>query len=243
MTFISLPDLISSIGIVTLGAVLQGTVGFGSALIAAPFLVLIEPRLIPGPLILAGFFLSSLMSYRDWRSIDFQNLKWALFGRIPSTALTAILLVFLPKTATESIIGLVVLLAVALSFSGLKIRLRPITLFSAGVASGFMGTMASIGGPPIAILMQYVQPTRFRGTLGAYFGMGSLMSIIALTLVGRFRLFELFAGLSLFPGILLGFFISNRLTHLLHREQLRPIVLTVSALAALAVILRALLFH
>ena len=57
--------------ITTAGATLQGAVGFGLGLLSVPLLILIEPDFIPGPLILAAFFLNILVSLRERQSVDF----------------------------------------------------------------------------------------------------------------------------------------------------------------------------
>ena len=53
-------DLMLALFIVALAAALQSAIGFGLALVAAPFLLMIEPRLIPGPLVMASLALTAL---------------------------------------------------------------------------------------------------------------------------------------------------------------------------------------
>ncbi|WP_422446035.1 MULTISPECIES: hypothetical protein [unclassified Endozoicomonas] len=48
---LSLLHVVAAMGVVGLGAIVQGTIGFGMAVVAAPFLYHIDPALIPGPLI------------------------------------------------------------------------------------------------------------------------------------------------------------------------------------------------
>ncbi|NIR59973.1 MAG: sulfite exporter TauE/SafE family protein, partial [Gammaproteobacteria bacterium] len=52
-------------------------------------------------------------------------------------------------------VGALVLLAVAMSVAGLKISPTRPTLITAGALSGFMSTVSSVGGPPLAITYQH----------------------------------------------------------------------------------------
>ena len=50
-------DLLLAISVVTIGSVIQGSVGFGLGPLAVPLLVLLDPIFVPGPLILAALLL------------------------------------------------------------------------------------------------------------------------------------------------------------------------------------------
>jgi uncharacterized membrane protein YfcA len=231
-------ELAAAAAAVFVGAVLQGAVGFGLALVAAPILLLIDPRLVPGPLIFAALFLTFLSAYRDRHAIDFTGLGWGLAGRLPGTLLGAALLAILPPERLAVPIALVVLLAVAMSASGARVDPTPRILVGAGLLSGFMGTTSSIGGPPIAMVYQNAPGDRLRGTLGGYFVIGAVMSLTAIAAVGRFGVAELRWGVALVPGILLGFALSNRLTPWLDGGYTRPAVLAVAAAAGIGILVR-----
>ena len=49
---------------VALGALIQGTIGFGLGLFAAPLLILIDPRLVPGPILVSSAVLTVLLARR-----------------------------------------------------------------------------------------------------------------------------------------------------------------------------------
>jgi uncharacterized membrane protein YfcA len=223
---------------VFVGAVLQGAVGYGVALVAAPILLLIDPHLVPGPMIFASLFLTGLSAWRDRHAIRLSELGWVLAGRLPGTLLGAALLAILsPERLAGPLAGLV-LLAVAISAAGVRVEPTPRALLGAGLLSGFMGTTSSIGGPPIALVYQHAPGDRLRGTLGGHFMVGTLISLAAITAVDRFGAFELRWGLALVPGILLGFAISSRLTPWVDRGFTRPAVLAVAAAAGIGVLVR-----
>src|SRR5690625_7409208 len=78
-------------------------------------------------------------------------IKLALTGRILGTALAIFILSYLSLVFLNIIFASIILLAVALSVSGLRISPTKINLGIAGLFSGLMGTLTSVGAPPLAI--------------------------------------------------------------------------------------------
>jgi uncharacterized membrane protein YfcA len=226
--------------VVAVGSLLQGAVGFGLSLIAAPLVTLIDPTLVPGPLLMAALVLPVLTARRDRSWIDLRGVRWALVGRVPGSMLGAAMLSGLSPRYMSLAIGLVVLVGVAMTASGIHLRPRASTLLAAGVLSGFMGTTAAIGGPPLALVYQHAEGPRLRGTLAGYFVVAAAISIAVLALAGRFGRHDVLAGVALLPGVVLGYSLSHRAARWVDRGFTRHAVLLVSALAALALVIRAL---
>jgi uncharacterized membrane protein YfcA len=225
---------------VAFGAAVQGAVGFGMALIAAPLLVLIRPELVPGPLLINGLALTLLVARRERDSIDLFGVKWALVGRIPGVALGALALASAPAEEMSLLVGLAVLAGVALGFARVDLSPSPRVLLGAGLFSGLFGTIASIGGPPLALVYQHAPGPQLRGTLAGYFIVGSLMTLAALIPIGRYGASELTWTLLLLPGTLLGFAGSNRLTGWVDAGRTRRAVLAITTAAGAAAVLRSL---
>jgi uncharacterized membrane protein YfcA len=232
-----LPLLAASVAI-GFGALVQGAVGFGMALVAAPLLVLIRPELVPGPLLVNGLALTLLVARRERDSIDLLGVKWGLVGRLPGIAIGAAALALISEQAMSLLVGLSVLAGVALGFSGLRLTPSPRYLLFAGFVSGIFGTIASVGGPPIALLYQHETGPRLRGTLAGYFIVGGVMSLAALIWVGRFGRDELLWTLLLLPATALGFAGSSRLTAWVDAGRTRRAVLGITLAAGLAAVLR-----
>jgi uncharacterized membrane protein YfcA len=233
--------LLAACAAVTIGSALQGSVGLGLGLVAAPILALIDPMLVPGPILFCGLALTLLMSYRERQAMDVSGLKWGVVGRFLGTLVAVVVLTNVPKKELTLILGALVLFAVALSASGLHVRPTTWTLISAGALSGFMGTTSTIGGPPIALLYQNAPGARLRSTLSGYFALGTTISLLALAAVARFGRHEFWSALVLLPGVLIGFVLSTRTLPLLDRGYTRAAVLTISAVSGAIVILRELL--
>jgi uncharacterized protein len=229
--------------IVAVGSWVQGSVGFGLALIAAPLLALISPGAVPGPLIATTFVLIVLTVVRERRSIDVRGIGWAIVGRIPGSALGAITLAAMSPRLLSFTLGALTLLAVLLTATRLHIERKPPWLFVAGSISGFMGTTSAIGGPAIALLYQRDEGPTVRASLAAYFVVGSLMSLAALSIVKRFGLADLVQGATMLPGMFVGFALSARFGAFLDRGRTRAAVLIVAGLSGVGAMLRAALMQ
>ncbi|MDZ4675170.1 MAG: sulfite exporter TauE/SafE family protein [Gemmatimonadota bacterium] len=225
--------------IMTGGALVQGLIGFGLGLLAVPFLVLLDPTLVPGPILFASGVLSILMLIRERHAIRRRNLAWSLVGRVGGTALAAVVLLIVPGDRLGLLFGFLILVGTGLTASGLHIVMNPATLTGAGFASGFMATTVSIGGPPMALLYHRQDGPILRGTLSAFFVVGTVISLTALHFVDRFAWRELVLGVGLFPGIILGFAISTQLTRRIDGRMLRPAILGVCAITGLVVLIEA----
>ncbi len=232
--------IVSSI-IVAIAACIQGSIGFGLAMLAAPLLVLIEPDLVPAPLIVNGLLLTFLMAYRERKAIDVSGVTWMVTGCVPGIVAASVVLTVISADGFTILFSILVLLAVALSALGYSIRLTKTNVLIAGTFSGFMGTTSSIGGPPVALVYQNSTGAQMRGTLSAYFFICGILALVGLFIVGWFGVDELWLALSLLPGLIIGFAVSSITSGKLDRYSLRPAVLVLSGIAAFAVLARALL--
>jgi uncharacterized membrane protein YfcA len=228
--------------VMALGACVQGAVGFGASLISAPLLVLIDSDLVPGPITLASLVLNVVLivMVRDDHAID-RKVHYAMVGLVPGALVAGAALSVLDASGLAVAFALLVFLAVGLSASGLTVARTPRTLVAAGTLSGFMGTISSIGGPPIALLYQHERALVLRSTLPRYFLVASLVAVVILVPVGRLGPTEVLEGLALLPGVALGVAIAPRLSGHIDRRSARPVVLGLSVLAATAVLVKELL--
>jgi uncharacterized protein len=222
------------------GAAVQGAVGFGANLVAAPLLVLLSGGYVPGPVIVASGVLNVLLAWRSGPGDVDPNVNVAIVGQVLGALVAGSVIAMMPSDALSIVFAVLVLLAVAVSVSGWRLaRTRP-NLAGAGVASGFMGTISGIGGPPIAIAYLELDGPGLRATLARYFLVGNLVAIPTLIVVGSLDADDIPACLALIPGAVAGFLLSGWLARHADRATLRPIVLTLSSVAAVAVIIRTL---
>ena len=226
------------IAIVAAGSALQAATGMGMALLSMPLLALLDPGLVPGPMLCTVALLSAAVAWRDRGVVEPRILRPALLGFALGSAAGGVVLRLLAGLDLSRVFGGLILAAVALSVAGRSIRTSRQALLIGGVASGALGTMCGVQGPPIALVLQHQPPDRLRGTLCAFFAVGSAVSIAALAAAGLFGTRELGLGLALLPAVPLGLAVAPILTRRIDRRRARFAVLAISALSALALLLR-----
>jgi len=238
---VTLLGWLAAVSIIATGAAIQGSVGFGLGVFGAPILLLIDPRLVPGPILLDALLLTVLVAVREWKWVRLADLGWSVPGRLLGTAIAVWVLRAVPASRFQLAMGLFMLLAVALTAFGPRLPLNRRTLFGAGTLAGVMGTITSIGGPPMALLYQNEEGPRLRGTLAAFFTIGVIFSMGGLTVAGRFGWTEVKLATLLLPGIVAGFVLSAWTATRLDKRHTRAIVLVTSAVAGVLVVVKGLL--
>lgn len=226
---------------VLVGGAIQGTVGFGLAMIAAPVVALVEPRALPATLLLLAVPLTVGMALRERREVDVEGLAWIVGGRILGTAAGVGLLVAVPQRSLEVLFGTMIVTAAAVSAMRPARELGRRNRFLAGTVSGVMGTTTSIGGPPLAILYRGRPGAQIRSTLAVSFVAGLVISIGGLLLAHRIAGWQALLALELVPPLAIGLFVGSRLSAIADRAWLRPAVLAFSGVTGAAALLRGLL--
>src|SRR5689334_14532893 len=72
--------------VVALGGLLQGLIGFGLSLIAVPLIALLDPALLPVPVLMVAIAHASMSLAREFGHVDWRGVGWAMLGRLPGTA-------------------------------------------------------------------------------------------------------------------------------------------------------------
>jgi uncharacterized protein len=224
--------------VMAVGAALQGILGFGANLLAVPLLLLIAPALVPTPVIAASLLLNLLMTWREKGVQHWRAMRWPLFGLLPGSVTGAIAVAVASKQGLTVFFGVLVLVAVGLSASGLHPRRTRINLGLAGALSGFMGTAVGIGGPPIALVFQRSSGSELRGVLSRFFLVSSAVSLALLAAVGQVSVDDARRALTLMGGVVVGYAASGHLTHRVADRHIRGGILILSALSALIGIAR-----
>ena len=224
--------------VVLVGAVLQGSVGFGMGLLASPILILFDPRFVTGPILLSTMLLTRLLTLRDRHAIDCHGIQCAMVGRIGGTVLAGFVLAVVSSHCMELLLGVAVLFGVVMSVSGLRFRPNRPVLLAAGLLSGLLGTIASIGGPPMALVYQNAEGAQLRGTMSGFFLLGTIVSLAMLSAIGRFGFYELGLALLMLPSILIGFVCSRWTSRHVDQGYTRLAVLVVAAVAGIIVVFR-----
>lgn len=225
---------------VLLGAAVQGLVGLGVGLVAAPVATILVPEMMPGLLLWLAVGMPLVTLAREHQAVDWRGLAWSVPARIPGTALGVWLVTRFSERELGIAVGVMVLLAVSLTVKTLRIPVNRGTLMTAGFVSGTTGTATSIGGPPIALLYQHRDPLEIRCTLAVYFVVGAALSLVGLGLAGSLDAQELLLALFLVPCLLGGFAVSGGLRRRVDSTHIRVAVLGVCGTSALLLLVRSL---
>ncbi|CAM5182786.1 putative membrane transporter protein OS=Castellaniella defragrans OX=75697 GN=HNR28_003574 PE=3 SV=1 [Castellaniella defragrans] len=214
-------------------AFLQGVGGVGFTMFAAPVALMVSPELVPGPLLTLGGLATLLTAMRERRNIAWTPASFALGGRAVGTLIAVMALSHLAPGSLGLVFAGLILLAVILSASGLRFAVTHRNAGIAGLVSGIMGTLTSVGSPPLAIVMQYSTPPTIRATIGAILACGATVSLAALTLTGHYGLHDVLLSTTLLPFLFLGFWLSNRARHRVSAPALRRGLLIFCAASAI----------
>jgi hypothetical protein len=228
-------------GAAAAGAFVQGSAGFGFALVAAPLVAMVAPETLPVALLVSGIAMNSMVIARDHTGIDLAGAGWALVGSLPGSVVGAAIVAAVPDSSLDIVVAVMVLTLVALSMASPNVRPTARMLVGAGVLSGITGTASSVGGPPVALALQHTSGKRLRATLAGYFLPSGLVSLGALAAVGELERSDAVVGVLLVAPIAVGFALSSHGARRLENGRSRPVVLMISTVSALVLVLRQLI--
>lgn len=234
------PGLVLLLGsAVLLGAVVQGSVGFGIVVVAAPFVIWAAPELMPGSMLICGFVMPLLQIVTRWRDVDWVSLRAALAGRLLLTPLGVWVVAVSSPRLIALLVGILVLVVALLSVAAPAFEARPRNLFVAGLLTGISGTSAAVGGPFVAMTLQHEPADRIRATLAAFFAIGSVASISGLVIAGELTAHQVRWGAIFVPFLVAGYLLSGPVVRRLDGGRLRVAMLAFCLVSGVSIILRA----
>ena len=228
--------------LIIFGAITQSAIGIGFG-IPAGILVLLEPSMVPSCIILMGSFLAlsnAMLSYKDIIKVD---LIYSYTGRVIGSIL-AMPLIFLTLGTNYYLIifGVLLLIATYLSAKKWNIVATKKNITIAGTASGLMGTLTGIGGPPMAIVYQNSSAKKVVATLNMFFGIGALFSVLLFIYYDLINLPEVMKSIYLTPGLIIGTYIGRRkIIREFVNRNLKNLIIAVCFISAVVIILNAII--
>ncbi len=239
MTVDGLPWLgaLACVLIVYLGATVQASLGIGMGMMSSPVLAIVDADFIPVAIILSVIPLSASVAWSERHHIDRKGAGLLMLGRIPGVIVGVLVVSMFSDTTLGLFVAGSVLIAVVVSLLGRKFVAGDKTLMLAGAASGCMATATGVGGPPIALTYQHDTPETMRATISTFFAVGAVMSFVGLLIAGEVSRRPLELTLVLLPAVGLGVLTSRRIHHRLDPSIVRPAVLALCAVNAIALLL------
>lgn len=238
---VTIPELAIALVVVAVGALIQGSIGIGLGILTVPILSLIDPVMAPVPTLLLAIPLAISMAWRERTDVHSRSVIWLLLGRFPGAILGLGLLALATQRTLDILIASSVLVAVSILSLGVKMPRNAVTELFTGVTAGIMGMVASMGGPPAALLFKDERGPTVRATLALFFSFGLVVTLIARIVAGEITNDDVVLGALLFPGLAVGYVMSSRLRGRVDAMALRPAILAVSSLAAVGLLIRAII--
>lgn len=243
MTIDGLPllALLACLVIVFAGTTVQASIGIGLGMMSSPVLALVDTDFLPVAILLSVIPLSGTVAWAERDHIDRRGALLMLSGRVPGVVVGVFIVAQISDTILGLFVAVAVIIAVIVSAVGRKFVAGSRSLVVAGGLSGLMATATGVGGPPIALTYQHETPETMRSTISAFFAVGAVMSLIGLVIAGEVtqRSLEL-TGL-LAPAVIIGLLTARRYRSKLDPTFVRPAVLAMCTVSALALLVRTLL--
>ncbi len=203
-------------------------------------LAVLEPGAVPATATMLALPLALTIAAREHHHVDWPGVGWLMVGRLPGTALGAVVVATVATGTLSVVTGVSVLVAVALSAASATIPLTRSTTAATGLVSGAMGTATSIGGPPLALLYQHHEGRVLRSTLAVTIGTGTVVSLVGLAVAGAIARWQALLALALLPGVGAGLLVGRFTARRVESRWLRPAVLVFAAVSASVAIVRGL---
>lgn len=236
----SLTDLVLCCSIVMIAAILQVSVGMGFGMLASPLIALVRPDFVPGSILLMGLVVAFAGAWRERSNISIVEMKLGVVGRVIGSIIAVLLLGMIASIDSFLVLfGTIMLVAVALSASGIQFEFNNKNLFGLSVVSGTMGTITAVGAPPMAIIYHDRNPAVVRPTLNAFFFANSVLGLIGLVAAGWLTWNDLVASIVFFPAMVLGILVSGPFKAL-PSQMLSRLLLALSGIASVTLIYRGL---
>ena len=220
------------------GAIVQGSIGVGLALVAGPALLAIDPGFAPGPLLLAGQVVGIRHVIAERDETDQVACRRCMIG-LPVGLIggLAVLTLFSERDLALLVGGLTMVAAAAL-LAGVKLSRTPRVEMVGGAACTFASVTAGLPGPPLVIAFNDMKPASMRGTASTFVLMVAAIGMMSLVISGNYGGDEVKLTLWLLPGIGLGIIASRWVRPYLEKSWFRPLVLVIAFCGGLALVLR-----
>ena len=213
---------------VLLASGVQGTTGFGFALLSVPLMSLfIEPEQAVVISASLGFLTSSIQAWSERHHGDRPTIiRMLLVAAIASPFGLLVLLVASPRQLRFILAGVIIAFLI-LNLRGLKLKKGGRSVdFGAGAVSGVLNTSLSTNGPPLVMALhaRHLQPEEFRGTIAAVFAGSGLLTVVLFAGAGKYSLDIVKALMVAMPALAIGYLVASRFRHRIHPDHFRRIV-------------------
>lgn len=212
--------IIASSIVILIASIIQGTVGFGFALVAVPLLTLILPMEVVVPLVVSYCLITNIMIVINARkSVRINRISLMILSGIAGIPIGVYILRSLDSNILMIIIGILICVTSLFMAKGYKVRFKRVNLsyIITGLISGVLNGSLSMSGPPIVLFLsnEGYDKNEFRANLTMYATITNIITIIVFAMNGMYTkdMIEILGGnvVALLIGSLIGVFVASKI--------------------------------
>lgn len=222
---------------VLIASFIQGSVGIGFALIAAPVMGVIQPSLLPVTVLILMIPLNILVSYNEKEHIEWSSVTWVTLGRFFGTFFGLWLIIVLATNQLKIAVGVFTVVAATIALFMPKFTPNKKLSINVGMITGITETATGIGGPPLAIYYQFATASVLRSSVAVCFLLGELLSLMFLAYANKITADHLEMTIALLPFLLIGCFVARFTHNMINPKFLRLLVLIFSLVSGIYLII------
>lgn len=238
-------NMVLGILIVFFASILQGLMGFGYAIVAAPLLMLIFlPKLVV-PIILIQssinniIIIASLLKENISQYVNLKKILRLIIAGIIGIPIGTFLLISVEEETIKIFSGIVIIIFSIFQLIGFHkpVKNEKVASVIVGLISGILAGSIAISGPPVVLFLmnQNVIKNYFRVSIVIYFIVLGLIAILSMYISKILNMEVIHYFLSLFPamvfGLSIGIYLSKKVNESLFKLATIFIVLVSGILA------------
>ncbi len=224
---------------VAAGALVQATAGIGITLVAAPFLLAVDPDFVPLPLMVGGVVVGLRNVTREFAGFDAVRWRRCLLGAPVGLVAGELALAALSERGLRIVVGALVVVSVAAMASGW----RPVASRWASVLSGslvaFGLRVAALPGPPYAIVHHDDPPHVLRPNLASFVLVMTAVVVLRLVVTGSLSSRDLELSALVMGSAVVGLVLAPPFRRWVDKALFRPMLLGLCGLGGLATVVGA----
>lgn len=218
----------ASMLVVFIASILQAATGFGFAIMAVPFLLLLfEPHDAIQLNIILSILISFFMIFKIHDKVNKKTLKRLVMGSLIGTLPGLLIFIFLDVRPLKILVSILILISTCLLAAKINFQQSISKELLVGASSGFLTTSIGIPGPPLMIYYSgtEIDKETLRSTTVAYFlFVGIISLILQLSMYHSSKIVWQSSLLSI-PFMILGIFLGQKIFVNLNQYLLKKIIL------------------
>ncbi|MXP23539.1 TSUP family transporter [Gordonia sp. HNM0687] len=231
-------SLLAAIAVLFFASMLQSITGSGFGLVAAPLLLMVDPDLVPGPLLVLTVVAMASVLWRDGRYCDLRTTVRLGIALLPGVLVGVWLISAVDPVVLTAVTAAMSIAAAVAAFAGARLPQRKSILTGAGALGGLMGVIAALPGPPLALAYAPDDRRTLRATLSVYFLAVSVVSLIMLHVAGGAEVFDWRSMAVLAPAVALGGATGGRIANRISVSGARRVTSLVILIAGSVLLVR-----